>query len=202
MDPEDRRPARGRPRTLDRDHVLRIAVESYWADGPTGVSINEICRRAGVSKPGVYREFGGEDGLKMAALEAYQATVLAPLGEILAADLPFDEALKAITDFAILDHKAHGLPDGCLQVAMCRRRDELGRRARASAENFREKTLAGLRHWIDKAKSNGQFPDEVPTHTAALYVEAQISTAMELQKQGVAQQELERVFKLSMTVFS
>lgn len=202
MSDETHKPARGRPRTLNRDHVLRIAVESYWADGPSGVSINEICRRAGVSKPGVYREFDNEDGLKLAALETYQATVLEPVGEILAADLSFDQALEALTDFVLLDHRAHDLPDGCLQVAMCRSRDELGRQARASAEKFREQTLTGLGHWIDKAKSKGQFPADVPTQTAAIFIDAQIATAMELQKQGVAQEDLERVFKLAMSVFS
>jgi AcrR family transcriptional regulator len=202
MNNEGNKPARGRPKTLNREHVLKIAVESYWADGPTGVSIDEICRRAGVSKPGIYREFGNEDGLKQAALQTYQATILAPLGEILTGDLPFDQALKALTDFVLLDHKAHGLPDGCLQVAMCRSKDDLGMRARESADKFREQTLIGLEQWIDGAKSKGHFAAEVSTQTAALYIDAQISSAMELQKQGVAQDELERVFKLALSVFT
>ena len=130
MNTKGNKPARGRPKTMNRDHVLKIAVESYWADGPTGVSINEISRRAGVSKPGIYREFGNEDGLKQAALIAYQATILAPLVDVLTDDVPFGQALQALTDFVLLDHKAHGLPDGCLQVTMCRSKDDLGMLAR------------------------------------------------------------------------
>ena len=195
-------PSRGRPKVLSRDHVLKIAVESYWADGPMGVSINEICRRAGVSKPGVYREFGNEDGLKLAALQSYQETILAPLADILTDDLSFDQALRALTDFVLLDHKANGLPHGCLQVAMCRSRDELGIRARASADEFRKKTLAGLEQWIERAKSAGQFRSEVSAQTAALYIDAQIASTMDLQKQGVAQAELERIFKLALSVLS
>lgn len=202
MNTKGNKPARGRPKTMNRDHVLKIAVESYWADGPTGVSINEISRRAGVSKPGIYREFGNEDGLKQAALIAYQATILAPLVDVLTDDVPFGQALQALTDFVLLDHKAHGLPDGCLQVTMCRSKDDLGMLARQSADKFREQTLCGLEQWIERAKSKGQFASNIPSRTAALYIDAQIASAMELQKQGAAQDELEHVFKLAMSVFS
>ena len=44
-------------------------MDSYWRDGVENVSLNELCRRAEVSKPGVYREFGGEEGLLDAVLE-------------------------------------------------------------------------------------------------------------------------------------
>ncbi len=56
-------PPIGRPKTFDRDRVIGIAMECYWREGVDGVLLNELCRRAAVSKPGVYREFGGEDGL-------------------------------------------------------------------------------------------------------------------------------------------
>ncbi len=62
---------RGRPKTFDRNHIIDIAMMSYWKEGPIAVSINEICKRAGVSKPSVYREFGSEDGLKRAAVSTY-----------------------------------------------------------------------------------------------------------------------------------
>ena len=202
MGDEDDKRVRGRPKTLNRGNVLKIAVESYWAEGPSGVSINEICRRAGVSKPGVYREFGSEDGLKLAALQSYQTTVQAPVGDILTDGLPSDQALRALTDFVLLDHKAHGLPVGWLQVAMCRSSDELGMRARVRAEQFHDQISINLGQWIDNAKSKGQFPVEVYTETAAIYIETRIATEMELQKQGVAQDELERVFKFAVSVFS
>lgn len=62
---------RGRPKTFDRDPMIDVAMECYWREGTDGVSLNELYRRADVSKPGVYREFGGEDGLMAAVLEHY-----------------------------------------------------------------------------------------------------------------------------------
>ena len=44
---------------------------------------------AEVSKPGLYREFGNEDGLMKAVLAAYQKQVLASVYQMIAADAPF-----------------------------------------------------------------------------------------------------------------
>jgi len=201
METKTDRPARGRPKTLDRDHLLQIAMTAYWADGPTAVSVNEICRRAGVSKPGLYREFSSEDGLKRAALEAYQTTILAPLKDILTSDQPFDQALESLIKFVLLDHKAHGLPDGCLHVSMCHNRDELGPLTQNGVDAFRKQTLTGFENWIDRAKSNRQFKPEISTPAAALYIDAQIASVMGLQKQGVANDMMEDVLRLAFSVF-
>jgi AcrR family transcriptional regulator len=45
---------------------------TYWSEGPANVSINQIYNKAKISKPGLYRELGGEDGLMESVLIAYQ----------------------------------------------------------------------------------------------------------------------------------
>jgi AcrR family transcriptional regulator len=68
-----------RGKTMNRDHTLEVAMHAYWASGVDGVSVNEICKLAKVSKSSAYREFGSEDGLMRAALNAYEAQALRPL---------------------------------------------------------------------------------------------------------------------------
>ena len=63
---------RGRPKKLDRNQVLDFVMISYWNDGPTNVSINDICKKSGISKPSLYNEFGSVDELQAAALHNYQ----------------------------------------------------------------------------------------------------------------------------------
>ena len=84
----------GRPRTLDRNHALAIALEGYWREGLYGMSVNEVCRRADISKPGLYREFGGEDGLLTAVLQLYRDTVLQKLYSLLESPHPFEVVLR------------------------------------------------------------------------------------------------------------
>jgi len=90
-----KKPSRGRPQTLIREDVLRIALMRYWADGPKNISINDICEESGASKPSVYREFGSDDGFKVAVLETYADKVLKPLFDILASDQHFRDAVDA-----------------------------------------------------------------------------------------------------------
>ena len=97
------KPPRGRPKTLDRDQVINIAMMSYWTDGPMNVSLNEICKRAGVSKPGVYREFGSEDGLKHTVLSAYSKLLIEQFQPLLNRDKSFEETLEALIAIALQD---------------------------------------------------------------------------------------------------
>jgi len=134
MRKEEGKRGRGRPQTLNREHTVEVAMTSLWCDGVRDVSINEICRRANVSKPGAYREFGNEDGLMEAVVDLYRATVVAPLVEVLALDKPFsavlDIVLHAVTE-------PSGKPAGCLVAELRSAPGRLGppppqRAARAS----------------------------------------------------------------------
>lgn len=188
---------RGRPKTLNRDHVLQVAMKSYWGDGPTAVSINEICRRAGVSKPGLYREFGNEDDLKTAALESYRELVLSQLFEIFEADQPFDEALAALTGLALQDRAQTGLPTGCLFGKMRGCRSELGAKTNGAIDATWSTAQDRMQDWIDRAKRNGQLDRQISTTTATLYVDAQIANAITMQAEGVQKAEISEFLQIA-----
>jgi len=84
---------RGRPKSLDRDTAIDAAMHAYWR-GVEHPSLNEVARRVGISKPALYREFGGEDGLLAAGLERYRAEVIVPTLATLSSDGPFAEVLR------------------------------------------------------------------------------------------------------------
>ena len=63
----------GRPKTIDRKNIIDVAFNGYWARGINNVSISEISRIAKVSRPGIYKEFINEDGLKAEVLKKYIA---------------------------------------------------------------------------------------------------------------------------------
>ena len=54
---------RGRPRKVWNAKIIENAMSIYWRDGLAEQSLNEICWKLEVVKPGIYRDFGGEDGL-------------------------------------------------------------------------------------------------------------------------------------------
>lgn len=191
---------RGRPKTFDREHVVGVAMQAYWQEGQSEVSLNSICQRAGVSKPSLYKEFGSEDGLKQAVLIDYQKMTLMPLYEMLAVDQPYYAALEALTEYILRDHEEHGMPNGCLFIDMCQCRAQLGELTGGQVDQFRELSLNTFANWIDKAKANGQFKPSIPTQTSAFYIDAQIACIMNMQRQGIPAKDVSAAFRLALSV--
>lgn len=178
-------PTRGRPKTLDRDQVLQTALLQYWSEGPTNVSISDICNLTGASKPGVYREFGSDDGLKTSALETYHSLAVQPLIEILEKDQSATDAIDELIGFMTQDRTALGIPQGCLFVMMRAQSQQLGPSTCDKLQEVRRQLLDAYEAWIERSKSRGDFA-AIPTDIAALFMDAQHGGAMRMQREGVA----------------
>ncbi len=166
----------GRPRTFDNRRVVEVAVESYWTDGVEAVSLNEICRRAGVSKPGLYREFGGEDGLMNAALGLYAETVLAPNLQKADGDRPLGDVLAAMIEFMV-DVDRSG-PAGCLLANMRQVPDRLGPATRKRVADLREEARSMYYSWVERAKEAGEVDANISTEVAVALIDLQLTNLL------------------------
>jgi len=173
---EDQSPPIGRPRTFDRERVIATAMDGYWSEGPGAVSLNELCRRASVSKPGLYREFSGEDGLMDAALEHYAATVLEPLAAQIDATAPLRHVLSAIVD--MLTDTTRTAPAGCLLARMQHAPDQLGPLATSRVKALREAARQRYGELIDTAKQRGEISADVSTTVAAAMIDIQCNALL------------------------
>ena len=195
-------PKRGRPQTLDRDAVLKIALTSYWTGGPTRVAISHICKEADVSKPSLYREFGSDDGLKAAVLDLYSELVLGPFHNILTSNEGFAQQIEALIAFTVQDRKSLGIPSGCLQVAMRAHREDLGEVTGNKVDMLRSPTLRYYEAWIERAKSCGEFKADIPTQAAALFCDAQNGGAMRMQKEGIPYEIIKQTLTHAFSTFA
>lgn len=125
---------RGRPRTFDRKQVVDQAMIGYWEGGPQSLSINELCRRINVSKPSIYREFGGEDGLMVAVLSHYESLMMQQLMSLNTDEDSFSVILKNILNVMTRDRET---PSGCLLVKMRLSPDRLGSKSQAKLLEIR-----------------------------------------------------------------
>ena len=50
--------------------ILRAGIELAAGSGPRGMTINQVCERAGVKPPAIYYHFGSKEGLLGAVVEA------------------------------------------------------------------------------------------------------------------------------------
>jgi AcrR family transcriptional regulator len=189
--------ARGRPKTLDRERVLQTALIQYWSKGPANVSISDICNLTRASKPGVYREFGSDDGLKKAVLEVYQGLAIQPVIDILEKDQPASETIDAIIGFMTQDRTELGIPDGCLFVMMRAQSEHLGQSTCDKLNKVRHDLLAAYSAWIEQAKLHSEFID-IPTDIAALLIDMQHGGAMRMQREGVPRETIESVLRFAL----
>ena len=167
---------RGRPKTFDRDRMIDVAMDCYWNEGTDGVSLNDLCRRAAVSKPGVYREFGGEDGLMDAVLERYADTVLAPTWELTTQHRPFGEVLDELVGF--MTDPDRGMPTGCLLTKMRVLSSRLGPATQSRVDALREEARATYTRWVERAKVRGEITSRAPTTVMAAFIDTQFTTLL------------------------
>ena len=193
---QNQMPLRGRPKKLDRNLILQSALMEYWTKGPSNVSINDICKLTGASKPGVYREFSSDDGLKKSALETYQALAVQPLLNILHSDKPVLETIDAVIDFIAQDRKSMDIPNGCLLVMMTSQSDQLGSSTLEELNRIRANLSAAYFSWVERAKLEGGFSD-VETNEVVLYLENQHIGAMRMQREGISNETIANVLNFA-----
>ena len=105
---------KGRPKTFNKANADIIAMNVYWKKGMDNVSLNEICRQIGESKPSVYREYGGEEGLKASALNLYLEKRVGILSTLLFGNKGFLENLQSTFDYLINNHFENGNGYPCM----------------------------------------------------------------------------------------
>jgi len=168
-----------------------------WAKGPTNVSIGEICKQTGASKPSVYREFGSDDGLKSSVFESYRSHIIRPLIDIIVKDRSAEETIDAMIGFMTQDRAALGIPDGCLFVMMRAQIEHFGPLTCDKLHQSRHELLAAYSAWIERAKLHGEIID-IPTDIAALLLDMQHGGAMRMQREGVPREKIKIVLKVAL----
>ena len=166
---------RGRPATFPTDHVISLAMDAYWRGGADRPSLNEICRRAGVSKPGLYRVFGGEDRLMEAALDRYAETVLAANFAGVDPSAPLHDTLRALVT-GWTDPQRPG-PPGCL-LAELQHADGLGPSVTKRIATLRQQARSAYGELIDGAKARGEVRGDVATDVAAAMIDIECNAVL------------------------
>ncbi|MEM7718030.1 MAG: TetR/AcrR family transcriptional regulator [Pseudomonadota bacterium] len=194
---EPRKPKRGRPRRLDADKTLDVAMRAYWRDDPADVSINAICKLADVSKPGLYREFGGEDGLMRAVLDRYAEQVLSEIGEILARGAPLTDSLQDLAHFAGVDPK---METGCVFYKMRAGKHRLGPRTLEAVTAIDAAAVDAFSEFLDARRAAGDWTGSHPAPVVARYLVEQIGLALMQRASGEDPKQVQDTLALGFSV--
>jgi len=83
------------PRELRRRQLVELAEELFAERGYAGASMDELARRAGVTKPVVYEAFGSKDGLFRACVERAFARMADSVASTVRAETDPEARLRA-----------------------------------------------------------------------------------------------------------
>ena len=169
---------KGRPKTIDLERIKNVAMVNYWSDGPTNVSLNEICFKAKISKPGFYREFGGEDGLMHSVLLLYKNTLIKQILNILKLEKPFDETIDLLIEYVIDKRDKEHVKNGCLLAKFRQSRDKFGKKTQEQIDIILRERYLNFELWIKKAKSKGEFDLPLSSKFVARYIISQLDYAV------------------------
>ncbi len=200
MDKDIVKASRGRPKTLNRDHVVDVAMQAYWKEGIDAMSLNEICRRCEISKPGLYREFGSEDGLMKAVILAYQERVLTPVFQMLNTETPFRETLDTLVSFVTEVNDNQEASKGCLLVKMRESRMHVGDATREQIDFAHEQALKAYEEWVERSKKKGEFNANMSSQFASTYIDAQLSHALSQIARGEDSQMVKKILILAFSM--
>jgi AcrR family transcriptional regulator len=105
---------RGRPRSFGRDAALDAATRLFWAEGYDAASIDRLCRATGMPRASLYSDYGGKEGLFLAAIAHYAKTRLAPLVRALGPRGSLQDDLSAFYAEAVALATRDARTPGCL----------------------------------------------------------------------------------------
>lgn len=187
---------RGRPKTLDREKTIHIALESYSCEGPEQISLNEICRRAGISKPAFYREFGSEEGLKQAVLECYANKSKCLAASIINQECSLQEKLLKFSDSFLAMPDDNGYK-GCLIHMLSNSTVVVSDETRAKIQEIKNTLLAEYERMVEMARTKGELVSTMENRLVASYIFEQLGNAFNQKARGDDPDEIREMLKIA-----
>lgn len=191
---------KGRPKTIDLERIKNVAMVNYWSDGPTNVSLNEICFKAKISKPGFYREFGGEDGLMQSVLLLYKNTLIKQILNILKLEKPFDETIDLLIEYVIEKRDEEHIKNGCLLAKFRQSRDKFGKKTQEQIDIILKERYLDFELWIKEAISKGEFNHPLSPKLVANYIISQLDYAVYALSNGEKNNNIRQFLTLALSV--
>lgn len=145
----------GRPEKYTAETVLNTALNLYWTEGVSGLSVNDLVRRMGIPKPSLYRHFPSEDKLQASVLLAYEATALSRLRAVSTQPGPFARQMDDYLEILINGIAGHA--QGCLLFQMRENKDRLGPRARAICDEVFARYFSDVHSWLAAAAARREI---------------------------------------------
>jgi TetR/AcrR family transcriptional regulator, copper-responsive repressor len=182
---------RGRPRAYDPSAALQRAQETFWAQGYSRASLDDLAAATGMNRPSLYAAFGDKQALYLKALEDYWEQSLLATGKLLSHDEPLAAALMRVYDAALaLYYPAEGPPRGCFGINTAAVEAVAEPRIRFAFESGLRRLDREFERRIALSAERGELPKNADPQALADLVSAILHTLAIRARYGATRDEL------------
>ena len=194
----------GRPKTLDRSILIDIALNEYWLYGINNVSLSKIAKLAKVSRPGIYKEFGDEDGLKYEVIvkytdlltsevipQYYKANHVKTIFYHIYSTLGYSVDKKYFKGISKSNKiKKPMKAKGCLFEKSKLEKHKLNNKSKSAIESFEKIRKKAFANFIERLQKTNQLDSSLKFDDIYDYFIAQLSLAQSLDMNGLKKENI------------
>jgi AcrR family transcriptional regulator len=192
--------SKGKPRTFDREAVLKKALGVFWKRGYEPASIAELCEAMEVNPPSVYAAFGNKAQLFMEAVNHYENVYWNDAWERLEEEPDVRKAMAGFFRDAAVILTSQDAPCGCMVVLgaanVSKDSQDVNDALKALREEGKECFLVRLKRGV----ADGEFSEGIDVDTLASTLNTMFHGMSIQARDGVSHEELERVAAVAMTL--
>ena len=201
----------GRPKTLDREEIINIAFNEYWEKGMFNVSLTTIAKLAKVSRPGIYKEFEDEDGLRTEVLKKYIKLSAEPVHKNYDSYKLYPNHLFNHFDAIINDGNKNLTKDknylkikrprnaiGCLMERTRLNSKLLGPKAKKLIKTFNIFRVECFKKYVRNAQADGKFKKNLNPQYTAEYILAQFNMIQTYRLNGIKKNRIENILETAL----
>ena len=197
MKSETAPPQRGRPRAFDPDVALDRAMHVFWAKGYEGASLSDLTRAMRINRPSLYAAFGNKEDLFRKVLDRYVDGPLAYFGKALATPKARDVVEQIFFGAARMAGDPR-FPSGCLMVQGALAVGNAARSVQKEAVGRRAASEVALRRRLQRAKREGDLPENADPTELARYVMTVLQGMAVQGANGAGRDQLRRVAQIAL----
>jgi AcrR family transcriptional regulator len=187
----------GRPRAFDPDAALERAMHVFWAKGYEGASLSNLTRAMRINRPSLYAAFGNKEELFRKVLDRYVDGPLAYFGKAVAATTARDVIEQILFGGARMAGDPT-MPAGCLMVQGALAVGDAASSVRKEAVGRRIASEVALRRRLQRAKREGDLPQNADPADLARYVMTVLQGIAVQGANGASRDQLNRIAQMAL----
>lgn len=180
----------GRPKTFNKDDILAIAMDYFWAHGYEKSSLDDLLKAMGIKKSSFYNTFKSKEALLLEVLDSYMQYRYKQFNQF-QNEKGIKYALLVMVKITISDLEDSNYRKGCLVVNSGK--ECYGKHHHLSHEIARHvsNNIDFITDFVEKAKNNNEIKNPLPARViASRYLTMRNGLAMMIQA-GVSQEVID-----------